>query len=56
MFGLFKTDPIKKLREKSTHLYQEAMHIQRSGDLRLYAKKMEQIEQIEQQIGVLKQS
>lgn len=54
MFGLFKKDPVKKLEKKYKQLREEAMRIQRSGDLRLYAEKIEATEKLEQQIWDLK--
>lgn len=53
MFGLFNSSPEKKLRKKHKKLLEEAMHIQRSGDLKAYARKMEEAEQIQQQIQKL---
>lgn len=55
MFGLFKSDPIKKLEKEYAQLMEEAMHIQRSGDLKAYAAKIEASEAILQQIEALKQ-
>ncbi len=40
MFAFLKKDPIKNLENKRKKLLEEAMHIQRSGDLKLYAVKM----------------
>jgi Family of unknown function (DUF6435) len=53
MFSIFKKDPLKELTAKHRRLLEEAMHIQRSGDLRLYAEKMVVIEKIELQIEEL---
>jgi len=50
MFGFFKKDPIKKLQKQYETLLEEAMHIQRSGDLRLYAKKMEEAEAVQKKM------
>lgn len=50
MFGFLKSDPIKKLETKRKKLLEEAMHIQRSGDLKLYAVKMEAIDKLEKEI------
>lgn len=50
MFSFFKSDPVKKLKSKKTKLLEEAMHVQRSGDLKKYAVMMEEVEQLEQQI------
>lgn len=51
--SLFKKDPIKDLENKRKKLLEEAMHIQRSGDLKLYALKMESIDNLEKQIDAL---
>lgn len=56
MFGLFKKDPLKDLEKKRTKLLEEAMHIQRSGDLKTYAVKMEIIDKIEKEIESLQSS
>ncbi len=57
MFGLFKKkDPIKKLEEQRARLLEEAMHIQRSGDLRAYAKKIAEAEELEQKIEAMSAS
>jgi hypothetical protein len=54
MFSFLKSDPLKDLRKKKSQLLEKAMHIQRSGDLKLYAIKMEEIEAIEKKIDALK--
>jgi Family of unknown function (DUF6435) len=56
MFSLFKTDPIKALEKKRMKLLEEAMHVQRSGDLKLYALKMEAIDKLEKEIENLQLS
>lgn len=54
MFSFFKKDPLKNLETKRRKLLEEAMQIQRSGDLRLYAAKMEMIDQLEKEIQDLR--
>jgi hypothetical protein len=54
MFSFFKTDPLKKLELQRKKLLEEAMHIQRSGDLKLYANKMEIIDKLEKEIELLR--
>ncbi|NBP68778.1 MAG: Lacal_2735 family protein [Cytophagia bacterium] len=56
MFGLFKSDPVQNLEKKRAKLLEEAMHIQRSGDLKLYAVKMEAIDKLEKEIENLRNS
>ncbi len=50
MFSLFSGNPEKKLRKKRKKLLEEAMNIQRSGDLKLYAAKMKEIDDIDNQL------
>jgi hypothetical protein len=56
MFEFLKSDPLKKLEAKRVKLLEEAMHVQRSGDLKLYAAKMESISKLENEIEVLRAS
>ena len=53
MLSFFKRDPIKALEDRRRKLLAEAMHIQRSGDLKSYAVKMEVIDQLEKEIEIL---
>ncbi|MGK0364697.1 MAG: hypothetical protein ACI85O_001755 [Saprospiraceae bacterium] len=53
MFGLFKKDPAKKLEKKHTQLLEEAMQLQRKGDIKGYAKKMEEAVDVEKEIANL---
>ena len=41
MFGLFKSDPKKKLDEQYKTLLEQAMQAQRSGDIRKYSELTE---------------
>ena len=54
MFSLFKSDPIKKLQNQHKKLLEEAMHTQRSGDLKKYAFQMEAIDKLEKEIEALR--
>jgi formylmethanofuran dehydrogenase subunit B len=54
MFSLFKKDPLKKLENQRAKLLEEAMQIQRKGDLKLYAAKMEVIDGIEKEMERIK--
>jgi hypothetical protein len=54
MFSFLKKDPIQALENKRKKLLEEAMHIQRSGDLKLYAVKMEAIDKLEKEIEDLR--
>lgn len=53
MFSFLKSDPVKKLEAKRAKLLEEAMHVQRSGDLKLYAAKIVVIDQLEKEIEAL---
>ena len=46
LFGLFKQDPIKKLEKQYAQLMEQAMQIQRSGDLKAYAVKIQEAEAV----------
>lgn len=54
MFGLFKKDPVEQLKKEYQAVMEEAMHIQRSGDLKAYARKIEAAERILAEIETLK--
>lgn len=54
MFSFLKPDPIKSLEKQRKKLLEEAMHIQRSGDLKLYAVKMAAIDKLEKEIEALR--
>lgn len=56
LLSLFKKDPLKKLEDNHKRLLKEAMHIQRSGDLRLYAVKMEAVDKLEKEIALLRET
>ncbi|PPK85917.1 hypothetical protein CLV84_2830 [Neolewinella xylanilytica] len=46
MFGLFKKDPVKKLEKEYSRLLQEAMALQRGGDIKGYAAKSAEAETV----------
>lgn len=50
MFGLFKKNPTKELEKKHERLMAEAMTIQRSGDLKAYAAKIDEAEKVMDEI------
>lgn len=54
MFGLFKKDPAAKLRKAYHKKLEEARDIQRSGDLKHYARLMEEAEQMAKELDELK--
>ncbi|MEN3159821.1 DUF6435 family protein [Alkalimonas sp. NCh-2] len=55
MFGLFKRDPIKKLRKIYDQKLEQAMLAQRKGDMRLFADLTDESEALWQQIEQLQQ-
>ena len=54
MFGLFKKDPTKALEKEHKRLMEQAMHLQRSGDLKAYAAKIAEAEAVMDQIVALR--
>ncbi len=54
MFGLFKKDPIKKLEKEYQQLMEEAMHIQRGGDIKAYSAKVAEAEEVMKKIEELR--
>ena len=54
MFGFFKKDPVKKLEKEYAQLMEKAMTIQRSGDLKHYARLIDEAEEIQNKITALK--
>ncbi len=56
MFGLFKKDPVKKLRQQYDQKLEQAMLAQRSGNLRLFADLTAESEALWQQVLQLEQS
>jgi hypothetical protein len=53
MFGFLKKDPKKILEQKYRQLMEEAMQIQRSGDLRAYAEKIAEAESVAKELEAL---
>lgn len=53
MFGFLKSDPRSKLEKRYKKLMAEAVQVQRSGDLRAYAKKMKEAEDVEAEIEAI---
>jgi uncharacterized protein YjgD (DUF1641 family) len=56
MFNFFKSDPLKKLKAQHARMLEEAVQIQRSGDLKKYAFHMEAIDKLEKQLEDLQKS
>jgi hypothetical protein len=55
MFGLFKKDPIKKLEKQYLRLMEEARNIQRGGDIKAFAAKSAEAEEVAKEIERLKE-
>ena len=53
MFGLFKSDPTKKLRKQYDKLSTDAMLAQRKGDIKTYSLLTAEAEQLWSQIEAL---
>ena len=53
MFNFFKKDPIKKLEKRYLTMMEEARDLQRSGDLKAYAKKIAESEELQLKIEEL---
>lgn len=54
MFGIFKKNPVKKLQKEYETLMEKAMQMQRSGDLKTYAKMIDESEELLKKIEALK--
>lgn len=50
MFGIFKSNPSKKLRKQYDILLEKGMQAQRKGDIRLYSELTSQAEDLWKQI------
>ncbi|WP_027960819.1 DUF6435 family protein [Halomonas halodenitrificans] len=55
MFGLFKTDPVKKLQKAYEYKLEQAMQAARNGDMRANASLTEEAEALRAQIDKYKQ-
>lgn len=55
MFGLFKTDPLKKLQKQYNKTLHDAMQAQRHGDIRIYAELSTEADKIYQKIKLLEE-
>ena len=53
MFGLFKSDPVKKIEKEISKLYEKAVALQRNGKLREYAEVMAEIEDLDKKMKSL---
>jgi hypothetical protein len=53
MLSWFKTDPKKKLEKEYNRMLEDAMLLQRGGDIKGYALKMEEAEAIQKELEAL---
>jgi hypothetical protein len=53
MFGLFKKDPAKQLKEEYAKLLEEARDLQRKGDIKGFAQKSAEAEAVMEKIESL---
>lgn len=53
MFGLFKSDPRKKLQDKYQKLLEQAMQFQRNGDIKSYSMITAEAEKVREEIEKL---
>lgn len=53
MFGLFSSDPTKKLRKQYSAKLEEAMLSQRNGDIETYSRLTAEAEEILKQIDAI---
>lgn len=56
MFGLFKKNPIKKLKKQQAIILEQAMFAQRNGDIRLYSQLTVEAEDIYSKIAELEKN
>lgn len=50
MLRLFKKNPLKKMERRYLDMLEEAMQLQRKGDIKGYAIKMAEAEELQKQI------
>ena len=56
MFGLFKSDPTKKLRKQYDAKLEQAMHAQRKGDIKTYSMLTAEAESLWAEIEKLQEA
>ncbi len=54
MFGFFKKDPAAKLEKEYNALMEKARDVQRSGDLKAYAKMIAESEELWEKVEALR--
>jgi hypothetical protein len=56
MFGLFKSNPTKKMRKQYDTLLEKAMHAQRNGDIKTYSLLTAQSEKLWKEIETIEKN
>lgn len=56
MFGLFKKNPLKKLKQDYAQCLEQARDLQRKGDIKGFAAMTDKAEEILQQIDILEET
>lgn len=56
MFGWFKKDPAAALEKKISKKYEESVQLQRSGKIEEYGKIMVEIEQLQDELLLLRET
>ena len=56
MFGMFKSDPVKKLRKEYNAKLEAAMTAQRNGDIRTYSMLTQEADAIWKQLEPLEKA
>ena len=56
MFGLFRSNPVKKLQKQYEQLLEEAMILQRNGDIKNYSMTATKAEKVREELERLKEA
>lgn len=56
MFKWLKPDPIKKKETEIKKIYEQAVNLQRNGNIRGYSTKIEEIEKLQKEIDGMKKA
>ena len=56
MFGIFKSNPQKKIKRMLQRKYAESVQLQRNGNLREYGQVMKEIEKLERELEELQKN
>ncbi|NRA47145.1 MAG: hypothetical protein HRU09_19525 [Oligoflexales bacterium] len=56
MFKWLKPDPVKKKETEIKKIYEEAVSLQRNGNIRGYSSKIEEVEKLQKELDFLKRA